>query len=65
MLATTRSLGRILEGVQVVQPEGFARILRDRLVLVGGALPDPLDLPAVIVSADRGDLPGGDDLARR
>ena len=65
VLATTRSLGRILEGVQVVQPEGFARILRDRLVLVGGALPDTLDLPAVIVSADRGDLPGGDDLARR
>lgn len=65
VLAGTRSLGRLLEGVWVRESEGLARVLEDRLVLVGGALPEALELPAVIVSADRGDLPGGDTLVRR
>ena len=63
-LARARLLDPLLERLRVVDPAPVRALLRDRLLLVGGPVPD-LDGPAtVVVPEDRADIPGGSGLAR-
>ena len=63
-LARGHVLGPLVKDLAVADEEGFRRLLSDRLVLVGGEIPEGLAVPAVSVSPDRGELPGADVLAR-
>lgn len=64
-LASHHQLGRVLSTLVPADPEAVRRLLAERLVLVGGAIPVALSaLAAVTVSEDRADIPGGDRLAK-
>ncbi|MBX2803857.1 MAG: hypothetical protein KTR31_39640 [Myxococcales bacterium] len=64
-LAGARALGKHLESMRLSDPEGWAQLLQERLVLVGGAEPPAgLELPHVVVSPERADVPGARECAR-
>lgn len=63
-LASRHLLGGVLGALYPKDKASFARLLSERLVLVGGAIPDGLDAPAVTVSPERADLPGGQTLTK-
>lgn len=65
-LAGAKAMGRLLEQVKVREPDALRRLLWERLVLVGGPdVPEELDMPSVIVSQERADIPGAFELTRR
>ena len=65
-LAGAKVLGKLLEHVKVREPDVLRRLLWERLVLVGGPdVPEELDVPSVVVSQDRADIPGANELSRR
>lgn len=65
-LAGAKAMGRLLEQVKVREPDALRRLLWERLVLVGGSdIPEELDVPSVIVSQERADIPGAFELSRR
>ncbi|MEO0604866.1 MAG: hypothetical protein AAF211_25765, partial [Myxococcota bacterium] len=63
-LASGHALGPLVKDLAVTDEEGFRKALAERLILVGGDLPEGLTVPGVSVSPDRADLPGADVLAR-
>lgn len=64
-LASHHELGRLLATWVPADPDGVRRVLSERLLLVGGTIPDALaGAPAVVVGPDRADVPGADRLAR-
>ena len=65
-LARRRQLRPILELLRCDRPDRVRDVLDQRLVLVGGAIPDALPdtLAAVSVAPDRADVPGERDLSR-
>jgi hypothetical protein len=64
-LAQARIAGELMGRLRVDDPVGVERWLRDRVVLVGGAVPDGLGVPAVTVAADRAEIPDAAELQRR
>jgi hypothetical protein len=55
----------VLATLVPADPDALKRVLGERLVLVGGPIPEALSgLAAVTVSEDRADIPGGERLAR-
>jgi hypothetical protein len=63
-LAGAHALGKLLGTLVPGDPVAFTRLLQERLVLVGGPIPEGLGVPAVTVSPERADLPGGERLGR-
>ncbi len=63
-LANAHALGPIVKDLAVADEEALRKLLDDRLVLVGGDIPEGLALPAISVSPDRADLPGAETLAK-
>lgn len=63
-LAAGHALGRHLANLLSTDPKGLRRVLSERLVLFGGAVPEGVTVPAVTVSEDRADLPGAERLHR-
>jgi len=63
-LAFGHVLGPLVKHLAVLDEAGFRQVLADKLVLVGGEVPDGLSVPGVSVSPDRADLPGADVLGR-
>ncbi|MEM6931169.1 MAG: hypothetical protein AAF602_29835 [Myxococcota bacterium] len=63
-LAQGHALGALVKELAVTDEDGFRKVLAERLVLVGGELPEGLNVPGVSVSPDRADLPGAQVLAR-
>jgi hypothetical protein len=63
-LAGSHALGKLLGTLVPGDPVAFTRLLQERLVLVGGPIPEGLGVPAITVSPERADLPGGERLGR-
>ncbi|MEQ1564899.1 MAG: hypothetical protein ABMA64_04620 [Myxococcota bacterium] len=63
-LAAARQLGRWLSTLVVTEPAAVRKALSERLVLLGGPVPDGFGYPAVTVSSERADLPGAEALQR-
>ncbi len=63
-LAGSHALGRLLRSLRPTDPAALRRLLADQLVLVGGPVPEGLEVPAVTVSDDRADIPSAERLAR-
>ncbi|MCB9688549.1 MAG: hypothetical protein H6735_26160, partial [Alphaproteobacteria bacterium] len=63
-LAQHKELGRLLGGLTPIDPEGFRRLLADRLLLVAGPPPEGVGA-AVQVAEDRADIATGPELHRR
>jgi hypothetical protein len=66
-LAAARQLGDVLGRLAVLDPEPVERLIRERLVLVGGGVPDslPPGMTGVTVAPDRAELPDAIDLHKR
>lgn len=63
-LAGGHAFGRLLPLLVPIDPHQVRRTLADRLVLVGGAVPEGLGVPAVVVSDDRADVPSPERLQK-
>lgn len=63
-LAGARLLGRLLDQLRCEDPEALRRLLVDRIVLVGGPIPENIGSPVVTVSPDRADLPALEVISR-
>jgi hypothetical protein len=64
-LSHARLLGDLAQRLRVDDPEAAERWLREKLVLVGGAVPEGLGTAAVTVAPDRADLPDAASLGKR
>lgn len=63
-LAGGHALGHLVKEFTVGDAEAFRRVLADRLVLVGGPVPDGLGIPGVSVAPERAELAGAPALDR-